>query len=93
MRAISDYNFGNSWVLAAMGLRPEAECAVTADVGDLRAGSVVRFLGFDDVDNHHGIFVFSDDSGRGLLEVSGDFSSDAHSAFRALKASLRISEL
>lgn len=32
MRAISDYNFGNSWVLAAMGLRPEAECTVTADV-------------------------------------------------------------
>ena len=89
MRTTSDYNFCNSWVLATLGLRPQAEFAVTADVGDLRAGSVVRFLGFDDVDNHHGIFVFSDDSGRGLLEVSDDFSSETHPAFQALKASLR----
>lgn len=31
----------------------------------------MKFVGFDDVDNHYGIFVFTDSRNR-ILEVSGD---------------------
>ena len=42
----------------------------------LRTSQFVTFAGFDDVDNHYGIFVFTDLEGT-VLEVTGGFSGRA----------------
>lgn len=87
MKTISDYIFSTMWQLATLGLQPNATYSVLADLGDLRKGDVVTFVGFDDVDNHYGIFVFTDANGS-VLEVSGDFSGPQHTAVKNLKAAL-----
>ncbi len=87
MKKISDYIFSTMWQLDTMNLRPNASYTVLADLGDLRQGDVVTFVGFDDVDNHYGIFVFTDADGN-VLEVSGDYSGPEHSAVKRLKAAL-----
>lgn len=87
MKNITDYVFSHSWQLNELNMRPGEEFSVLADLCDLRQGEVVRFIGFDDVDNHYGIFVFTSVDGA-VLEVSGDFSGPGHSQLQALKASL-----
>ena len=85
MKALSDYTFSNSWQLTDLVIRPLDTCCVLANVGQLQQGQVVKFIGFDDVDNHYGIFVFTDGDGN-VLEVNGDFSGPA--SLTALKAAL-----
>lgn len=87
MKKISDYIFYASWQLSELNIRPNAEYAVLADVGDLKNGSVVRFVGFDDVDNHYGRFVFIDINGN-VLEVSGDCAGPNHWCLTKLKIAL-----
>jgi uncharacterized protein YqcC (DUF446 family) len=43
-------------------------------IGDLEKGAIVRFSGFDDIDNHYGRYVFVD-SGGNEVAVHGDFST------------------
>jgi len=84
---ISDYRFYDSWVLDELNIRPDEEFLVAEDIGDLKRGQRVTFLGFDDVDNHYGIFVFVDPHGE-VLEVAGDFSGPKHSSMTNLKLAL-----
>lgn len=51
---------------------------VIKSIGELRKGMIVRFVGFDDVDNHYGIYQFADSDGR-TLGVPGDYSTPRNS--------------
>ena len=84
MKKISDYIFYDSWQLKELNLRQGNEYVVANNICELKKGKRVRFAGFDDVDNHYGVFVFTDSEGV-ILEVSGDFSSPMHGHFIALK--------
>ncbi|MDN4058128.1 hypothetical protein QPK31_07775 [Massilia sp. YIM B02769] len=87
MKKISDYRFYDSWVLDELDIRPDEEFLITNDIGDLKEGQRVTFVGFDDVDNHYGIFVFVDADDK-VLEVPGDFSGPRHSSMTNLKLAL-----
>lgn len=87
MKKVTDYIFYDSWVLKELAMESGAEYIVLQDLCDLRKGQVVKFIGFDDVDNHFGRFVFTNQDGA-VLEVDGDFSSSEHSRFKELKNAL-----
>ncbi len=87
MKKISDYIFYDSWQSKDLDIKPGQEFTVLMDFGDLKKGALVRFVGFDDVDNHFGIFVFTDAKGA-VLEVAGDFSGPDHWSFKNLKNAL-----
>ncbi len=87
MRKITDYIFYDSWVLRELRMKPGEEYVVLFDLGDLKKGDLVKFVGFDDVDNHYGIFVFVDANDK-VLEVSGDCSGPNHSCLIDLKNAL-----
>lgn len=87
MKKLTDYNFCKSWQLGELNIKPNDEYVVLCDLGGLKKGDLVRFVGFDDVDNHYGIFVFVDSNDR-VLEVSGDCSGPNHSCLRDLKSAL-----
>lgn len=78
---------GESPQLSELNLLPDEEYRVLKDVGDLKKDALVKFVGFDDVDNHYGIFVFVDSDGT-VLEVSGDCSGPNHSCMTNLKLAL-----
>lgn len=85
MKQLSDYIFHSSWVINDVNIKSYEDYLVLADVGQLKRGDVVTFIGFADVDNHYGIFVFTDPDGK-VLEVAGDFCGGNGRA--ALKAAL-----
>lgn len=86
MKKISDYIlFYDSWQLRELNLKPGEEYLVVTDLGHIKKDNLVKFIGFDDVDNHYGIFVFTDSDGN-VLEVSGDFSGS--SSLKRLEAAL-----
>jgi hypothetical protein len=87
MKKISDYVFYESWQLKELDLRRGEKYVVVNNLCDLKKGTTVSFAGFDDVDNHYGVFVFTDTEGA-VLEVSGDFSSPGHGRFIELKQAL-----
>lgn len=87
MKKMADYIFFDSWQTNELSIKPNVEYLVLNDLGDLRKGELVKFIGFDDVDNHFGIFVFLNSEG-GILEVSGDFSGSNHSCMKDLKLAL-----
>lgn len=87
MKKLSDYNFGPSWHEREAKLKPTTRYLVLLDQGDLKKGQVVTFIGFDDVDNHYGIFVFVDADQR-ILEVAGDCAGPDHSCMRNIKNGL-----
>lgn len=87
MRKISDYIFTDSWQLTDLPLKSYEDYVVLADVGDLKKGDVVKFVGFSDVDNHYGIFIFTN-ANNAVLEVPGDFSSPNGSALTTLTSAL-----
>lgn len=74
MKNISDYIFYDSWQLKELNLKQGNAYIVLSDLGDLKTGKIVKFIGFDDIDNHYGKFVFTDSKGQ-VIEVCGDFSS------------------
>jgi hypothetical protein len=84
---MSEYIFYNSWQLNELRMNPSEEYVVLMDLGDLKKGELVKFVGFDDIDNHFGIFVFTNEKNQ-ILEVSGDFSGPDHPCLRKLKAAL-----
>ncbi|HLT36909.1 MAG TPA: hypothetical protein VK034_11510 [Enhygromyxa sp.] len=59
-------------------LTPGHRYRVLQDIGELREGMIVRFVGFDDIDNHYGIYEFAgpDDC---KLGVPGDYSTPRNS--------------
>ncbi|MCC2960443.1 hypothetical protein LK540_08360 [Massilia sp. IC2-278] len=87
MKKITDYNFSDAWAVREVNLKTNEEYLVVNDLGDLKKGDLVKFVGFDDVENHYGVFVFVDANGT-ILEVSGDFSSPTHSSMTNLKLAL-----
>lgn len=87
MKKLTDYNFCNSWQLGELNIKPNDEYVVQFDLGGLKKGGLVRFVGYDDVGNHYGIFVFVDSTGR-VLEVSGDCSGRNSSCFTDLNSAL-----
>ena len=50
MKQLSDYNFINSWQLGDLAMQPLEKYRVLADIGKLKKGQVVKFIGFDDAD-------------------------------------------
>jgi len=88
MKKISDYIFSNSWQLEKLDLIQGSDYLILNDVGDLRKDQIVKFSGFDDVDNHYGIFVFIDPAGK-ILEVKGDFSGPEHHSFKELQSAIK----
>lgn len=84
---VTDYIFYNSWQLNDLDLTQGSDYLVLNDVGDLRKEQIVKFAGFDDIDNHYGIFVFIDSQGQ-ILEVNGDFSGPNHSRFKELRLAI-----
>lgn len=87
MKLLSDYTFYDSWQLRELNLTAGHHYRVLHDAGDLRQGDIVQFAGFDDVDNHFGIFVFLDANGQ-VREVAGDCAGPQHSCMRELKLAL-----
>ena len=85
MKKLSDYIFSPGWENSKGTLRSNEQYVVLKDVGQLKQGEQVKFIGYDDVDNHYGIFVFVD-ANDNILEVNGDFCGLAH--FKELEASL-----
>ena len=61
-------------------LVPARAYRVREAIGGLRVADVVRFVRFDDIDNHYGAYVFVNAEGA-ELSVPGDFSSPQHHAF------------
>jgi len=88
MKKITDYCYSSSWQteeLSKLKITPGEKYLVLKDIGDLKKGELVKFVLFDDVDNHYGIFVFTDSADK-ILEVSGDFSGPL--SIDGLKAAL-----
>lgn len=85
MKALSDYIFSPPGSREHQKPRPNERYRVLAELDDLREGQVVTFVGYADVDNHDGIFVFTD-AQQGILEVRGDFCAAGSTA--ALKNAL-----
>jgi hypothetical protein len=54
------------------------EYEVREDLQELRAGMLVRFDGFDDIDNHYGRYEFTSRDGQ-RVAVAGDFSTPRNS--------------
>lgn len=52
---------------------PNDKYVVLTDIGNLKNGEQVEYIGFSDIDNHVAIHVFVETKGA-VLEVSGDFS-------------------
>lgn len=71
MKKLSDYNF-STYGGNKRGLQWNEQYVVLKDIGQLKQGEQVKFIGYDDVDNHYGIFVFVDENDN-ILEVNGDF--------------------
>jgi hypothetical protein len=91
VKSITDYTYCDSWHLKHLGFKPGDQFAVATDIGELKAGDLVRLVGFDDVDNHFGIFVFTKSTNE-VLEVRGDFSSPDGSSLSGLKKALSRTE-
>jgi hypothetical protein len=87
LRKLAGYRFHDSWQPSELCLNPGKKYHVRMNVGDLKTGQRVTFAGFDDVDNHFGIFVFLNAAGE-VLEVSGDCSGREHTCLRELRAAL-----
>jgi hypothetical protein len=51
---------------------------VLQSIGELREGMVVSFIGFDDIDNHYGVYEFAGPDGA-KLGVGGDYSTPRNS--------------
>lgn len=87
MKKVTDYIFSNSWQLEQLNLVQGSSYLALNDIDDLRKDQTVKFAGFDDIDNHYGIFVFIDSQGQ-ILEVKGDFSGPEHSKFKELRLAI-----
>ena len=88
MKKVTDYIFSQSWQLEQLNLVQGADYIVLNNMGDLRKGKIVKFAGFDDVDNHYGIFVFTDATGK-VIEVKGDFSGRNHPNIKQLELAIK----
>lgn len=84
MKKVTDFIFHDSWHVNEMGLKVGSLYLAKNDFSQLKAGEVVKFAGFEDVDNHYGRFVFTNQSGQ-VLVVDGDFCTKDHSKFKQLK--------
>lgn len=73
MKSLTDYIFYDSWQEKKLNLKAGDRFRVIQTIGKLSCGDEVTYVGFDDVDNHYGIFVFKNQSNQ-ALEISGDFS-------------------
>jgi len=87
VKSVTDYSFRDSWQVSELKLKPGTIYKVRAGFDDLQEGNEVEFVGFEDVDNHFGRFVFKDKESR-LLEVCGDFCSNQHPSFKKLRNAL-----
>ena len=87
MKKLTDFIFYASWQVKEMGLKVGAWYLAANDLSELKAGDIVKFEGFEDVDNHYGRFVFTDKSGN-VRVVDGDFSSQERHKFKLLKDTL-----
>jgi len=85
VKKISDYIFSTYSGRRMLGVEENQEYLVLVDLGDLKKGELVKFIGFDDVDNHYGICVFTDANGK-VLEVTGDYCGD--SRWKEVRAAL-----
>lgn len=74
MKLLTDYILYDAWQEKKLGIKAGERFKVTQPIGKLKIGDEVTYVGFDDVDNHYGIFVFKNQSNE-PLEICRDFSS------------------
>ncbi len=73
MQKITDYVFSNSWQVKELKLKQGLLCRFVQPLKNIPRGAVMQFVGFEDVDNHFGRFVFMNKAGE-IVELPGDFS-------------------
>ncbi len=74
MKLLTEYIFYNAWQETRLNLTAGDCFTVTQALGKLSCGDEVTYVGFEDVDNHYGIFVFKNQKNQ-ALEIGGDFST------------------
>lgn len=89
MKKLSDYNFCSNWQPNRLNINENEQYVPLMDLDDLRKGHAVKFVGFDDVDNHFGIFIFTD-AENNVLEATGDFFSPNSSTLKNLQRALGV---
>lgn len=87
MADMTAHNFIDAWQNHELGLEPGNRYRFRLDIGAIKTGEQLSFLGFNAVDNHYGVFVFQRLNGE-RVELRGDYASSAHRAFLALKEAL-----
>ncbi len=86
MVLLSDYIFYDSWLLKELNLTVGQLYIATKNVGKISKGEAIRFEGFDDIDNHYGILVFT--CNGEIREINGDFSGPDHYSANEVRNSL-----
>jgi hypothetical protein len=87
MKNFSNFEFSNSWQVTELNLKQGERYKILLDLASISAGEIAIFLGFEDIDNHHGNFVFQKLSGQ-IVEISGDYSGRDHSSYLKIKNAL-----
>ncbi|UTA48330.1 hypothetical protein L1F30_02010 [Simiduia sp. 21SJ11W-1] len=87
MKKVTDFIFYDSWHVKEIGLTVGSFYLAKNDLRELKVGEVIKFAGFEDVDNHYGRFVFTNQSGQ-VVVVDGDFCTKDHPDFKQLKETL-----
>lgn len=84
MKNVYDYVFSHSWQPQKLQLQQGAQYHVFTELGPFKPGEMAIFLGFEDIDNHYGKFVFKKPDGE-IVEFPGDYSGPTHSSFLKIK--------
>lgn len=87
MKELSDFIFSDSWVLQELDLIRGEYYMALKSIDLVRKGMAVRFEGFDDVNNHFGILVFTHQGT--IMEIKGDFCNPEGSTIQEIKMGLK----
>ena len=88
MKSLTDYIFYNSWQEKKLGIKTGDRFKVIIPIGKLNINDEVTYVGYDDVDNHYGIFVFKNNANE-PLEIGQDFCNISDEFITLFKLSLQ----
>ncbi|HMU66802.1 MAG TPA: hypothetical protein PKE57_06645 [Cellvibrionaceae bacterium] len=88
MKNVYDYVFSQSWQTQELQLQQGVQYPIFTELGPFKPGEMAIFLGFEDIDNHYGKFVFKKHDGE-IVEFPGDYSGPTHTSFLQIKCALR----
>ena len=87
MKVLSDFEFSNSWQVVELELKQGVKYEILQNLGSFTPGEMVIFLGYEDIDNHYGNFVFQKIDGE-IVEFHGDYCSTNHSSYLKIQNAL-----